>query len=239
MLDPLHIAIACVAVAAGALVQGSMGFGMALLASPILVATSPELVPGPLTACGVGVSVLTLAREWDAIDFRGLPFVLPGLLVGSWLGAGLLYFAPADTVSLLLGVIVLIAVALTASGLVLRNTRRNVLLAGLAAGFLSTTASIPGPPLALVYHHGAGNRLGGTLAPIFLFSGVLSLANLTAIGRFRFAELQLAGMMTPAVAIGLALSWLVAGRVRPETLRWAVLALSGGAGLAAVIRGLA
>lgn len=219
--------------------QGSIGFGMALLSSPILVSVSPQLVPGPLTACGVGVSLLTLARDWHAADFRRLPFVLPGLLVGSWLGAGLLYFAPADMVSVVLGVVVLIAVALTASGLVLRDTRRNVLLAGLAAGFLSTTASIPGPPLALVYHHGAGNRLGGTLAPIFLFSGVVSLINLTLIGRFTAVELQLAGMMAPAVAVGLALSSVVAGRIQAASLRWAVLALSGLAGVAAILRGLA
>jgi uncharacterized membrane protein YfcA len=239
VLDPLQIAVACLAVAAGAMVQGSIGFGMALLSSPILMMVDPRLVPGPLTACGVAVSLATLARERRRADLRGLTVVLPGLLVGSWMGAGLLYFAPADLVSIVLGGIVLAAVALSAWGLVLRDTRRNVLLAGIAAGFLSTTASIPGPPLALVYHHRSGDRLSGTLAPIFLFSGVVSLINLTLIGRFGAAEIKLAFLLGPAVAIGMVLSSSLTGRLRPTTMRLAVLILSGLAGLAAIVRGLA
>ncbi|HYD47232.1 MAG TPA: sulfite exporter TauE/SafE family protein [Terriglobales bacterium] len=237
-LSSLQLAVACLAAGAGALVQGSVGFGMALLASPILALISHRLVPGPLAACGLVVSLLTVARDWRHADYGKLPFVVPGLLAGSWAGATMLYWVPVGMLSVLLGIVVLIAVAISVAGLEVAPTRRNVIVATIAAGFLSTTASIPGPPLALVYQRRAGPQLAGTLAPIFVFSGAISLFNLHLIGRFSWPEIQLAGTMAPPVLLGLALSSLLAGRLPAEKVRLAVFALSALAGLAAILRGL-
>ncbi|MDQ3385935.1 MAG: sulfite exporter TauE/SafE family protein, partial [Actinomycetota bacterium] len=40
-------ALVIVAVLVGALVQGSIGFGLNLIAAPVLALVDPDLVPGP------------------------------------------------------------------------------------------------------------------------------------------------------------------------------------------------
>lgn len=235
-METTAIAVACTAAATGALVQGSLGFGMSLLASPILAMVDTRLVPGPLGFCGIFVSLLTLARDWRHARWKQLPLVLPGLLIGSWAGAALLRAVPPPMLSTILGLVVLVAVGISAAGHTVRATRSNLVLASVIAGFLDTTAAIPGPPLALIYQH-RGHKLAGTLAPIFLFSGVISLFNLHAIGRFGRAEIELGSMLIGPVVLGLAASSLLVGRLPAPAMRIGVLALSALAGIAAIVRG--
>lgn len=236
--DTAQVFIAVLATGAGAFVQGCLGFGMALLASPILAMVGHQFVPGPLTLCGLVVSALNFARDWRSVDFARMPAILPTLILGSWIGARLLFAVPADLLSVFLGSIVLVAVGLSALGGEVTPTRTNVAVAGLAAGFLSTTASIPGPPVAMVYRDVAPDRLRGTLALIFLCTGIMSLINLSAIGKLTFAELQLAATLAPGVLVGFVSSRFAVGRLPAPLMRVGVLGLSASAGLAAIVRGL-
>jgi len=54
----LPLLLASAAVAFGAMVQGAVGFGMALVAAPLLVLIRPELVPGPLLVSGLALTLL-------------------------------------------------------------------------------------------------------------------------------------------------------------------------------------
>ena len=49
-MPDVQIATIIAIVTVAACVQGSLGFGMALIASPMLALIDPRLVPGPLTA---------------------------------------------------------------------------------------------------------------------------------------------------------------------------------------------
>ena len=75
------------AVAFGAAVQGAVGFGMALLAAPLLVLIRPELVPGPLLINGLALTLLVARRERDSIDLFGVKWALVGRVPGVALGA--------------------------------------------------------------------------------------------------------------------------------------------------------
>ena len=102
---------ASAAIAFGALVQGAVGFGMALVAAPLLVLIRPELVPGPLLVNGLALTLLVARRERDAIDLLGVRWGLVGRLPGIAVGAFALALIPEESMSLWVGISVLAASA--------------------------------------------------------------------------------------------------------------------------------
>ena len=56
----------------GSTLQGSVGFGMGLLASPILVLIDQRFVPAPLLLSILCLTTLLTLRERRAIDVMGL-----------------------------------------------------------------------------------------------------------------------------------------------------------------------
>jgi uncharacterized membrane protein YfcA len=227
------------AVAFGATVQGAVGFGMALVAAPLLMLIRPELLPGPLLINGLALTLLVARRERDSIDLLGVKWALVGRVPGVALGALALATVPVKGMVLLDGLAVLAGVALGASRVKLSPSPRILLAAGVISGVFGTIASIGGPPLALVYQHEPGPRLRGTLAGYFVVGALMSLAALVFVGRFGADELAWTLMLLPGTVLGFACSsrftgWLDAGRTRR-----AVLGITVAAGVAAVLRSLA
>jgi uncharacterized membrane protein YfcA len=232
-------ALAASAVAGfGATVQGAVGFGMALVAAPILVLIHPAIVPGPLMVAGMALTVLVAWRERDSIDLLGVRWGLVGRVPGVALGAWLLSYLPLSAMSLAVGVAVLLGVALASSGRRVTPGPRVLLGAGFVSGVFGTVASIGGPPLALVYQYETGPRLRGTLAGYFIVGGCMSIAALFWVGRFGASELFWTLALLPGTVLGFALSGLFTRWVDAGRTRRAVLAISVAAGVAAVLRPL-
>jgi uncharacterized membrane protein YfcA len=127
---------------------------------------------------------------------------------------------------------------MTAFGPPIRPRTPVLLIAGVLSGFMGTTSSIGGPPIAMIYQHESGARIRGTLSAYFTFGASMSLVALAAIGRFGEWELLAALALLPGVLIGAVLSaraatWLDAGRTRI-----AVLAVSAASGALVVLREL-
>lgn len=219
----------------GALLQGTVGFGLGMLAAPLLVLVDPRLVPGPLLAVAVLLTVLMARRERQSIDFRGVGWALLGRVPGTLLGAGALLVAPQRATALLVGAMVLVAVALVGSGMELTRSRVSLLGAGTLSGFMSTTASVGGPPIAVLYHDAAGARMRSTLASFFTFGLVLSIAALAVVGRFGLEELRAALALFPGVLAGFALSTRIAPELGGGATRRAVLLVSALAGLSVIV----
>jgi uncharacterized membrane protein YfcA len=226
------------AVAFGAAVQGAVGFGMALLAAPLLVLVRPELVPGPLLINGLALTLLVARRERDSIDLRGVKWALVGRIPGVALGALALASVSTQQMSLLVGLSVLAGVASGASRLRVAPTPGILLGAGLLSGIFGTVASIGGPPLALVYQHAPGPRLRGTLAGYFMVGALMSLAALISIGRYGADELTWTLLLLPGTVLGFACSSRFTGWVDAGRTRRAVLGITTAAGVAAVLRSL-
>jgi uncharacterized membrane protein YfcA len=226
------------AVAFGATVQGAVGFGMALVAAPLLVLIRPELVPGPLLINGLALTLLVARRERDSIDLLGVKWALVGRVPGVALGALALATIPVKETSLLVGISVLVGVALGASRLRLSPGPRILLGAGLLSGVFGTIASIGGPPLALVYQYESGPKLRGTLAGYFVVGALMSLAALIAVGRYGASELAWTLLLLPGTVLGFACSSRFTGWVDAGRTRRAVLGITTAAGVAAVLRSL-
>lgn len=218
-------------------VQGAVGFGMNLLAVPVLVVLDPALVPGPALAAGLVLAFLVAARERQPFD-RRLGWALLGLLPGIALALVLLSIVPSDSLSLPLGVLVLVAVALSAVRLDLSPTRATLSAAGTASGFLATAASIGGPPLALVYARTPGPQLRSTVSGFFAITAALSLLALALTGHYGAGDLRSSLLL----ALGAIAGFVASGPLRPMVDRGhthaAVLVLSAVAGVVAIAEGL-
>jgi uncharacterized membrane protein YfcA len=230
---------AAAVVAVGSFVQGTVGFGLSLVAAPVVTLLEPALVPGPLLVAALVLPLLTVRRERGGVDLHGVRWALVGRVPGSVLGALLLAALSPRSVALVVGLVVLGGVAMTASGVRLRPRRATLLVAGLLSGFMGTTAAIGGPPVALVYQHAEGPRLRGTLAGYFVVAATISIAVLAAVGRFGTGDLVAGLALLPGVALGHLASRRAARRIDRGLTRHAVLLVSTLAALLVVVRALA
>ncbi len=226
--------LATVVLLVGTVIQGSVGFGVALLGAPVLFWIDPALIPGPMLVVGMALPFMILLRERRSLDVHGMGWALPGQLGGAALAALVLARIPADSLSLIFGLLVLFAVALSVFAGAPRPTPGRLLAAGSMSGFMATATSIGGPPLALVYQAAPGGRLRATLSAIFVVGGVGSLTALAVIGRFGMTEFLAGLSLLPGALLGFWLSGFTARALDRSWLRPAVLAVSAVAGAAAV-----
>ena len=225
-------------VAVGSLLQGAVGFGLSLIAAPLITLIDPTLVPGPLLLAALVLPMLTARRDRSWVDLRGVRWALVGRVPGSVLGAAMLTGLSPRAMTLAVGIVVLAGVAMTASGVRLRPRGPTLLVAGVLSGFMGTTAAIGGPPLALVYQHAEGPRLRGTLAGYFVIAALISIAVLALAGRFGRHDLLAGLALLPGVVLGYLGSHRVARWVDRGFTRHAVLLVSTLAALALVVRAL-
>ncbi len=233
-MTALGALVATLIVTAGSIVQGSVGFGLGILAAPLLLLIDPRLVPGPLLLAALVLTVLLAGREWRAIRFGDLAWSLPGRVVGTAVAATLLRAMPADRVGLLVAVLILASVALSATGLALEPRPPALLGAGALAGLLGTATSTGGPPIAMLYQREGGPLARGTLSAFFVVGVVISLAGLAVVGRFGATEVRLSGELLPGVLAGFLISRRTARLLDRGYARPAILALSAVAGLIAI-----
>ena len=221
-LSPVEAVVAVTAIIVGAIVQGSVGFGAALVAAPVLMLLDRAFIPGPMMLSGLTLAVVMTWREWQSVDLS-VAWAIGGRMVGivpAILALGIV----SDTMfSILFATLILLAVGLSVRGWRLNRSPWNVFLTGIVSGFAGTLASIGGPPLGLLYQHEDGKRLRGTIAFYFVIGGIMSLTALWLAGHFGMRELVLAGVLIPGMLVGYLLSHLTAplldaGRTRPAVL---------------------
>ena len=191
------VALVTVLVAAAACVQGAAGFGMALLAAPLLTLVDRSFAPAPLVLAVLPLSLLVAQRDWAHLDRGGLVWAIGGRLPGVVLGAVAAAALSEHTLALVLGVAVLVAVGLSMVTARLRPTPGTLVSAGFASGFMGTTTSVGGPPMALVYQRSDGPAFRSTLAIYFAAGAVMSL---TAVGHRRPGRRTRAAPRAPPVA---------------------------------------
>jgi uncharacterized protein len=231
------VAVVAVAVAAGAVIQGSIGFGYALLAVPAMVLLLPWAVPVTPLFLALPMTLLMSAREWRSIDLGGFALITAGRLLGTVAGVVLLVLAPKGYLSMLTGLLILTA----ALGSFLKPTfevnKRTRLAGGVASGVVGTVAALGGTPLALVYQDRSGAELRSTLAISFVVGIAMSLVGLGLAGQVEGRHVLLALQLLPCMLVGLWVSRWVVERLDERWLRPAVLAFAAAAGLVIILLG--
>lgn len=237
-MTPAEVAVVTLAVAAGASVQTAVGFGLGLLAAPVLALYDTDLVPGPLLFVMVPLTLLVARRERGSLDFRGIRWALVGRIPGTVAGSLAVAVLPEGPLAVLFGFLVLLAVVLSLTGWHLRPTTKTLLTAGAASGFMGTATSIGGPPMALVYQRSTGAELRATLAAYFVVGAAFSLAMLAVVGEFGMEELRLGLVLLPGMLLGYATSGALVRVLDRGYTRAAVLTFASVSSIVLVLREL-
>lgn len=136
----------------GAAVQGIVGFGIALVAVPVLMFILPHTqVPPLMVIMGLLNNLIVLSQLWRNVQVRLVaPLMLAGLC-GLPLGALLLKYANPAPFKLGLGLLVVLLAAVMLSGWrrTVRKEAAGLATVGLIGGVLHTATSVSGPPVIL------------------------------------------------------------------------------------------
>jgi len=219
-------------------VQCSVGFGLNLLAAPILALIDPALVPGPAIAAGLVQTAIMARRERASIDRRDIGWAFIGRIGGTGCGLVLLTVASAGQANIAFGCLVLVGVGLSMLGLSVSAQPRTLIGAGYLAGLMNTISSIGGPPIALLYQHKKGAQLRGTLAGHFLVGASISWLGLIATGHFVATDLIATAALVPGVLLGFPLARPLERLLDERSARPAILLLAGLAGVLVIAREL-
>ncbi|TQM45681.1 sulfite exporter TauE/SafE family protein [Pseudonocardia cypriaca] len=228
----MTIALAGLAVAVGALVQGAVGFGLALVAAPFLAIIDPRLLPVPMLILATAHAMLALRREFRHADWTGVGWALLGRLPGIALGVLAVAVLPPRWFAVAVAIIVLTCVALSVVRWRPRPTVPALLVAGIVSGAGGTASSIGGPPVALLYQDAHGPRVRATLGAYFAAGSLLSIAGLLVGGQVDADALRAAALLAPFMIVGFLLSSPARRLLDRGWTRPAVLALAAGGALA-------
>lgn len=230
-----ELALAFVIVVLATAVQGTVGFGFALVAAPVLAIIDSRFAPGPIVFAGFAVALVYAFVERAALDLRAVRWVLIGRIPGTVLGGMAVAALSRQTIVIGIGVFVLVAVALSAAGAHIDPTPPRLFAAGTVSGVMGTTASIGGPPVALVYQRSPGPQLRATLASYFVVGAAMSLVGLALAGEFGAREARWGLALAPGVIAGAILSRRTAPFVDRSFLRPTVLAVAAVSAVALLV----
>lgn len=234
-LDWRMAALAIVIVVIGSATQASIGVGLGLLAAPTLTLIDRGFIPGAIAICVVPLTVGMTVRELGHVDrqiFRAVAGRVVGIVAGAWL----LTFVGQTFIAVVVGVSVLFAVVASATGIRFAPTRRNLVIAGTAAGFTGTVAGIGGPPMALTYQHADPRTLRASLAAFNTIGSAFIIPSLVIAGVLGGREFRLGLMLVPGVLAGLWLGRIGIARLPASTVRPFVLAVCAASALVLLVR---
>lgn len=195
----LPLSVAALVVALGAFVQTSIGFGMAIVAAPLLFSIDPAFVPAPMIIATLTNALFTCWHYRSSLVLGPLSAAMIARVPGSIVGAWLLLMVSIQVLAILIAVVIIAGIVLSALRVAIPFTRVNLALAGFCSGVMGTSTSIGGPPIALVMQGQGANRIRGNLSAFFIFSSLTSLAVLAPTARLDQKEWLLGlAMVLPA-----------------------------------------
>jgi uncharacterized membrane protein YfcA len=202
--------VVCLAIAVvAAAVQGSIGLGFGLLASPFLANIDTDFIPGGVLVAVLPLSTWVALRNHRDVDRRSAALAIGGRIPGAFVGAAVAAAVSSRILAVGLAVVVLVAVAMSIWLPSVSPTSGLTVGAGAVSGFMGTTTGVGGPPMALLHQRGAARVVRATLSAYFAVGTVLSIVALLAVGDLTARQWRLGLLLMPGVITGLAVSpWL-------------------------------
>jgi len=238
-VDPFILVIALVVTLVAATLQGTIGFGVAIVSVPVLSLLDPALTPVPQLLLALPLSAAILWRERHSVDFHGLGWIIAGRVPGALIGLWLLAAFTRREVELAIAVIVLVAVIIFGTGIHIARNRATGFLAGVAAGITGLVASIGGPPIALLFSSSDGPTLRSSLSAVFTIGLSISIIARMATGQISGEDIEVSLLIAPAAAAGLWASTRLKERFDRAMLRLGILVVSGTSALILGIKAIA
>ncbi len=237
-VDAGTLLISVTAVLIGAIVQGSIGFGLNLLAAPVIAIVAPEMLPFSLVLVALLSSVTNVAREHHELDHFAARHLLIGAVPGTVVGLLLLSSLSTSGLAVAAGGVTLLGVVLSTFSPPVPITAGTSTVAGFVSNAFGTAVAIGGPPVALLFQHRRGPTTRATLGAFFAASAAMSIVAYALADKLRGRQAVFALVLLPPLALGMWLSSHLHPFVDRGWLRPAVLAVSAIAGTTAVVHGL-
>ena len=150
--DPTIIIIIILAVLAGGLVKGTLGFGMPMVALPIIAFIIPPTTAMILLCAPIFLTnFLQIKFRQGVSSYRFLPMFL-SLIVGLIIGARLILEINVKTITQIIAVSIIFAALVNCFGIKIKNINKNhentiTSLIGFGSGILGGLSTFYGPPM--------------------------------------------------------------------------------------------
>lgn len=217
------------AVFLAAFLQSVTGFGLVIVAAPLLMLfyESKLVVPIMLLLASCGNSVQGWMERKQA-NFALVKWLYLGVLLGQPLGFFVFYHAPNDVLKLFINVVLLVSLSLLQiSHRHINERRRNSLITGIFSGFTSITTGMGGPPF-LIYLAYTQMTTRAFRATCFVFFFLCNITSLTSylIGGFPLQPaLTEFPYLLPALIVGIILGHLLFRFIPGSLIKKIVFAL--------------
>ncbi|BCE01300.1 sulfite exporter TauE/SafE family protein [Marinicellulosiphila megalodicopiae] len=166
----------------GCVLQTALGFGMAIVAAPIIMLFAPQYVPSVITIVALFLSVQNATNLRSDIQWK---FMLPAYITrvpGTVIGVALVALMPTFILQLIITLMVFVAIFVTIFIKPFNSTVLNMSVASFFSGIAGSATSIGGPPMAIVMQHGKSNHTRANLSGYFVFACFTSLVGYQLAG---------------------------------------------------------
>jgi uncharacterized membrane protein YfcA len=241
--DPVVLLIAMAAYFVGGVLKGAMGFGLPILAIPVMTVT--QSLPVALSVAILPTVLTNIVQLWTYRAHRGLPF-LPKFLafgaVGLCLGAVVLSRINNAYIEIVLGVLVLTyLVSRLRPARSSRGGRPELapyygFLAGMVHGSTGLSGLV-GPPYMHALNLPRPTFVFATGSMFTLFS-LMQAPVLFSLGMFHKEALLISIAILPLAFAGLYLGGVIGARMQSDSFSRMVLGVLGVTGILPIFNGL-
>lgn len=238
--------VAGIAILIGTVLQRLSGTGVGLVVAPVLaVLMGPVvgiLVTNATTIMSGFLIMLSVRRE---VEWRRFVLMLPGIVTGAAVASVVVRAAPQSWLQILIGAVVLIAMATTFGLPNMRVITSQALgpASGLVGGFFNTCAGVSAPVMVIYAKLSDWNQRGfaGTMQPTFTTMGIVSVAAKIGFGAAPASGLPpwwTFGIIAAIVIVGIGIGIGLSKRMSSHAAHNVAITLAGLGGATAIIRGI-
>lgn len=230
MLTGFALFFSILIVTAGATVMGTVGFGIVLVAAPVvLLYLEPQQTVVVLNGLTAILMAMVLMRTWRYLEVRASVGLVLGGLAATPIGVLALNAASAGVLRVTITVVIIILALFSLTNFQLPFAQRRP--AGPLFGFLTslsvTTIGIGGPigAVYVIAQRWKAETVRAVLALFFLASDTMAFALYAATGLVGRDTLANVGAMIPGLVIGFGLASVLVTRINDRIFRYAVVAV--------------
>ena len=150
--DPTIVVIIILAVLAGGLIKGTLGFGMPMVALPIIAFVIPATTAMIILCAPILLTnFLQIKFKQGVSSYRFLPMIL-SLIIGLLVGARLILEINLNTITQIIAISIIFAALINCFGFKIQNPKKNreriiTSIIGFASGILGGLSTFYGPPM--------------------------------------------------------------------------------------------
>ena len=150
--DPTIVVIIILAVLAGGLIKGTLGFGMPMVALPIIAFVIPATTAMIILCAPILLTnFLQIKFKQGVSSYRFLPMIL-SLIIGLLVGARLILEINLNTITQIIAISIIFAALINCFGFKIQNPKKSrerviTSIIGFASGILGGLSTFYGPPM--------------------------------------------------------------------------------------------